>query len=330
QITDISVEKKWNNAGGDTESVTVKLLPTDQTAELNEENDWKATFEDLYVYDKSGEEIDYQVEELEVDGYNSVVTGDSSDGFIVTNTETTSISGEKTWLDDLDEHPAITVELLANGTKVADEEVNEDTDWKYAFTDLDKYDESGEEITYTIEEVEVDGYETNIDATEDGFDITNLRVGETEVTGTKIWLDDDSAERPESITVNLLQNGTLFTTAEVTADDDWEYSFTHLPEFDDQGVAYDYTVDEEEVANYEKTIEGYDITNLRVGATEVEVTKSWKDENETDRPEVIKVNLLQNGEFYEEYEVTEANDWELTITDLPEFDEEGVAYEYTI
>src|SRR5699024_10376994 len=127
-----------------------------------------------------------------------------------------------------------------------------------------------------------------------------------------------------------LQNGTLFTTAEVTADDDWEYSFTHLPEFDDQGVAYDYTVDEEEVANYEKTIEGYDITNLRVGATEVEVTKSWKDENETDRPETITVNLLQNGEFYEEYEVTEANDWELTITDLPECDEEGVAYEYTI
>src|SRR5699024_862603 len=73
QITDISVEKKWNNAGGETESVTVKLLPTDQTAELNEENDWKATFKDLHVYDESGEEIDYEVEELEVDGYNSEV-----------------------------------------------------------------------------------------------------------------------------------------------------------------------------------------------------------------------------------------------------------------
>src|SRR5699024_5778678 len=84
QITDISVEKKWNNAGGETESVTVKLLPTDQTAELNEENDWKATFKDLHVYDESGEEIDYEVEELEVDGYNSEVTGDKEDGFVVT------------------------------------------------------------------------------------------------------------------------------------------------------------------------------------------------------------------------------------------------------
>src|SRR5690625_3628460 len=232
----------------------------------------------------------------------------------------------KTWLDDLDEHPAITVELLANGTKVSEVEVNEDTDWKYEFTDLDKYDESGEAITYTIEEVEVEGYETTID----GFDITNLRVGETEVTGTKTWLDDDSENRPNSITVYLLANGEQVDEMDVTAESDWEYAFTELPNFDEEGKEIVYTVDEESIEGYEKSIEGNDITNLRVGTTEVEITKLWKDESETDRPEVIKVNLLQNGEFYEEHEVTEANDWELTITDLPEFDEEGVAYEYTI
>src|SRR5699024_4900232 len=174
------------------------------------------------------------------------------------------------------------------------------------------------------------GYESNINATEDGFDITNLRVGETEVTGTKIWLDDDSAERPESITVLLLANGEQVDDVDVTADSDWTYKFTGLPKYDDQGVEITYTVDEESDEGYEKSIEGNDITNLRVGTTEVEVTKSWKDENETDRPETIKVNLLQNGEFYEEYEVTEANDWKLTITDLPKYDEQGVAYEYTI
>src|SRR5690625_1318162 len=232
----------------------------------------------------------------------------------------------KTWLDDLDEHPAITVELLANGTKVSEVEVNEDTDWKYEFTDLDKYDESGEAITYTIEEVEVEGYETTID----GFDITNLRVGETEVTGTKTWLDDDSENRPNSITVYLLANGEQVDEMDVTAESYWEYAFTELPNFDEEGKEIVYTVDEESIEGYEKSIEGNDITNLRVGTTEVEITKLWKDESETDRPEVIKVNLLQNGEFYEEHEVTEANDWELTITDLPEFDEEGVAYEYTI
>src|SRR5699024_8802434 len=158
-----------------------------------------------------------------------------------------------------------------NDTKVADVEVNEDTDWEYAFTDLDKYDESGEEITYTIEEVEVEGYDTNIEATEDGFDITNLRVGETEVTGTKTWLDDDSEDRPESITVYLLANDEEVADVDVTAESEWEYAFTELPKYDDQGVEISYEVEEEDVAGYEKSIDGNDITNLRVGTTEVDV-----------------------------------------------------------
>src|SRR5699024_11638896 len=117
KITDITVEKKWNNADGDTVPVTVKLPPTDETTELNEDNGWEATFENQDVYDKNGKEINYEIKELDVDGYNSVVTGDASDGFVVTNTETTSVTGAKTWLDDnSDQRPdQITVKLLADG-----------------------------------------------------------------------------------------------------------------------------------------------------------------------------------------------------------------------
>ncbi|PXW83624.1 putative surface anchored protein, partial [Pseudogracilibacillus auburnensis] len=328
KITDISVEKKWNNADGETTPVTVKLLPTDQTVELNEENAWKATFKDLRVYDESGEEIDYQVEEMDVDGYKSTVTGDAADGFIVTNTEITSISGTKTWLDDeSEERPeAITVKLLANGDVVKTTQVNEATDWKYEFTDLVKYDESGNEITYSIDEVAVDGYETTID----DYDITNLRIGKTEVTGTKTWLDDDSESRPASITVYLLANGEQIDEVDVTKESDWKYEFTELPKYDEQGKEIEYTVDEKAVNGYEKSIEGHDITNLRVGKTEVDITKLWKDEQETDRPGAITVNLLQNGIVYDEYEVTKENDWNLTITDLPEYDEAGKAYKYTV
>src|SRR5699024_8674482 len=116
---------------------------------------------------------------------------------------------------------SITVNLLANDEETDKTiEVTADSDWGYEFTNLVKYDESGEEITYTIEEVEVDGYETTID----GFDITNLRVGETEVTGTKTWLDDDAEDRPESITVYLLANGEQVDEMDVTAESDWEYA----------------------------------------------------------------------------------------------------------
>src|SRR5699024_4002306 len=229
--------------------------------------------------------------------------------------------------DNASERPeSITIKLFANGDEVETTTVNEISDWSYEFTDLVKYDDEGEEIEYTIEEVEVDGYETTID----GFDITNLRVGETEVTGTKTWLDDDSENRPDSITVYLLANGEQVDEVDVTAESDWTYEFTGLDEFDDQGKEIEYTVDEEQVDGYEKSIEGTDLTNLRVGTTEVEITKLWKDEPDTNRPETIKVNLLQNGDFYEEYEVTKENDWKLTITDLPKYDEEGVAYKYTV
>src|SRR5699024_3101930 len=133
-----------------------------------------------------------------------------------------------------------------------------------------------------------------------------------------------------SITVYLLANGEQVDEMDVTAESDWEYAFTELPEFDEEGKEIVYTFDEGSIEGYEKSIYGNDITNLRVGTTEVEITKSWKDENETDSPETIKVNLLQNCEFYEEYEVTKENDWKLTITDLPKYDDEGVAYEYIV
>lgn len=329
KITNISVEKKWNNADGDTTPVTVRLLPTDQTVELNEENNWKATFKDLHVYDESGEKIDYQVEEAEIDGYKSTVTGDSADGFIVTNTELTSVSGTKTWLDDkaADRPDSITVELSGNGEKIDEIEVNAASDWKYEFGELVKYDAKGKEIVYTVDEVKLSGYETSIE----GFNITNLRVGETDVKGTKTWLDDDSENRPDSITVQLLANGEKTDqTVEVNAESDWSYEFKNLDEYDDQGKKISYTVDEEAVEGYEKLIEGNDITNLRVGTTEVEVSKLWKDEDETDRPDTIKMNLLQNGTVYKEYKVAKENDWKLTITDLPKYDEVGKAYKYTV
>src|SRR5699024_650886 len=425
QITDISVEKKWNNDGGDTEPVTIKLLPTDETVELNEDNDWKATFENQDVYDKEGNEIDYQVEELDVDGYNSVVTGDASDGFIVTNIETTSVSGEKMWKDDnSNERPdQITVKLLADGEQVATEKVTAESDWKYTFKDLDKYDEDGNKITYTIDEFDVSGYKTNIDGFDienvrvgtiavegektwqdedasdrpeeitvelsreiagevdkdfaesktvkpdnkdkwtyafteldefndemvaynyigkeadvpdnyqsevNGHNITNTRIGKTEVSGTKIWKDDTEADRPEEITVNLLQNNVVIDTKEVTADDNWEYTFTDLDKYDNEGKSYKYSVKEQDVEGYNSEVNDYDITNTRAEKKDIEVNKAWLDDNSKERPESIEVYLKQNGENFDTIELTADNDWTYTFTDLEAFDENGQAYSYSV
>ncbi|MFD0957770.1 Cna B-type domain-containing protein, partial [Virgibacillus alimentarius] len=195
-----------------------------------------------------------------------------------------------------------------------------------SFKDLEKYDENGVAYKYTVQEKAVEGYGTTVD----GFDITNVRTGKTDVTGTKTWKDDNAEDRPKSITVELVQNGKVIDSKEVTAETDWKYSFKDLEAYDENGVAYKYTIQEETVEGYETTVDDFDITNVRTGETDVSGTKTWKDDKAKDRPDSIKVNLLQNGIVIDTKEVTEKDNWKYRFTDLEKYDDEGVAYEYTV
>ncbi|HEY4599754.1 MAG TPA: Cna B-type domain-containing protein [Cerasibacillus sp.] len=309
-------------------SIKINLLQNGvvvDTQVVTAEDDWTYSFTDLDKYDEEGVVYEYTVKEHDVPGYKSDV-----DGFDITNTrsEKKSIEVTKGWLDsESTKRPdTIIVHLLQNGEIIETVKLTKDEGWSYTFEDLEAYDKNGMAYEYTVEEQSIEGYDTIID----GFDITNLRVGKTEVSGTKTWLDDNSETRPESITVKLLQNGKEIDSQEVTADDDWEYSFTDLDEFDENGVAYKYAVEEETVKGYETIIDGYDLTNVRAGKTEVSGMKTWKDGNSKDRPESITVKLLQNDEEIDSQKVTAENNWEYIFTDLEAFDESGVAYTYSI
>ena len=84
----------------------------------------------------------------------------------------------------------------------------------------------------------------------------------TTVSGTKTWKDNDDQDgkRPDSIKVNLLANGKVVQSKTVKASDNWKYSFTNLPEFEN-GKKITYTVTENAVAGYTSTVDGYNITN---------------------------------------------------------------------
>ncbi|WP_212936324.1 Cna B-type domain-containing protein, partial [Bacillus hominis] len=93
----------------------------------------------------------------------------------------------------------------------------------------------------------------------------------TSVAGTKTWKDDKVKDRPENIKVDLLQNGKVIATKEVTAANDWKYEFEKLPAVDNEGKAYKYEVKEQPVSGYQSKVNGYDITNIKIHeATEVE------------------------------------------------------------
>ena len=190
---------------------------------------------------------------------------------VVNKKEKTSISGQKTWNDNDNQDgkrpSAITVNLLANGVKVASKEVKPDAEgnWLYQFDNLDVVDDAGNLIAYTVSEEPVAGYE----ATVEGTNITNSRTPEvTEVAVKKVWDDAENKDglRPEKVTVRLLADGQEVAVKESTATDNWQASFTDLPVYK-EGKKIAYTITEDPVAGYTATIDGFTVINRHTPPT---------------------------------------------------------------
>ncbi|KWU64883.1 adhesin [Bacillus mycoides] len=133
----------------------------------------------------------------------------------------------------------------------------------------------------------------------------------TSVTGTKTWQGDKVNDRPETIKVDLLQDGTFIATKEVTAANDWKYEFEKLPAVDNEGKAHKYEVKEQSVSGYQSKVNGYDITNIKIQeATEVEEQNKEETTEEIEeslKPETPKVteepNVLEKPEVTEKPEI---------------------------
>ena len=356
QLVDLAVEKVWDDAddqdGKRPDAVTVRLLAdgqdTGKTLTLNADNGWKVSFTDLDAY-KEGAAIVYTVEEVNVEGYTSGITGDAATGFTITNTHTpekTAVSVQKVW-DDADDQDgkrpdAVTVRLLADGQDTGKTlTLNADNGWKVSFTDLDAYKE-GAAIVYTVEEVNVEGYTSGItgDAAT-GFTITNTHTPEkTAVSVQKVWddADDQDGMRPAEITVRLLADGESTDRAlTLNAGNGWSGSFTGLDVYS-EGVAIVYTVEEDAVAGYQPQITGsaatgFTITNTHTpGKTALSVKKVWDDADDQDgmRPAEITVRLLADRQDTGKTLTLNAdNGWSGSFSDLDVYNA-GQPIAYTV
>ena len=145
------------------------------------EDGWKWSFANLPKYE-SGSKIRYTITEDAVPGYQSEVNG-----MDVTNHYTPgkiNIPVTKNWQDKNDADgirpDSITVKLYADGKDTGRELVlDQENNWAASFDDLDEYAD-GVKISYTIAEVEVDGYDTLISGSaETGFVINNSHTPDT-------------------------------------------------------------------------------------------------------------------------------------------------------
>ena len=349
--TSVSVKKAWddkdNQDGKRPSSITVKLLAdgqeTNQTLVLNVANNWAGSFTNLDT-DKGGASIKYTVVEEPVTGYTSEVTGDATSGFIITNTytpETVDVTVTKNWNDNNDQDgkrpSSITVNLLADGTKVDSREIQAAADgtWTAKFEKLAKY-KDGKEIKYAVTEESVVGYKSFID----NFTITNSHDPEKiNISGTKVWNDnnDQDGKRPTKITVQVLKGEQVVAEVEVSAETDWKFEFKDLPKYE-KGKEITYELKEVSVEHYTTKVTGkdgkYTITNTHTPAKiNVKGQKIWDDANNKDgiRPDSIVVKLLANGvETGKTATASVASGWTYEFTDLDRYQDGGKEIVYTV
>ena len=189
-----NIVKEWydyeNNDGIRPNSSTVRIKADHEEvaqAILSEENNWNAIFENLPKY-KNGIEINYEIVEDEVEGYtptisNTIKENDNNVTVVIKNThekETTEIVIEKVWDDVGNENKRpdfITVNIYANGELFETVKITAENNWQLKLENLQKYF-SGEEIIYTIEEVELEDYVTDYE----GYTIINSYKAKGEIT----------------------------------------------------------------------------------------------------------------------------------------------------
>ncbi len=379
----ISVEKVWDDEGNENkrpEDIEVSLLANGEaaldkdgqpiTAILDESDGWSATFEELPAVDENDKEINYTIQETAVEGYETTVGdlvdhGDGSYSITIINSyiipDTVSIQGSKIWDDHNDEDgkrpTSITIYLYADGEPALDEQgepitatATEAGGWVWSFTNLLKYNDEGDEITYTIGEVSVNDYDTAIgDLVSNGDDsysveITNTYNKMTEISVEKIWDDADNQDgiRPASITVRLMANGREAAEITLSEGNNWTDTVKDLPVYDTNGDEIIYTLEEVSVNGYTTTVgeltengDGtYSITveNKHIPDTvDVAGSKTWeyKDAAEDEKPVSITIHLFSDDTEIASKTVTAEDGWAWSFTGLPKY-KDGVEIVYTI
>ena len=182
--------------------------------------------------------------------------------------EPEKLTVKKEWLDgdNTNSRPnEIKVQLLANGKEVKDKEgnlirvtLNKENDWYGEFTDLQQKDSEGNEIKYTVKEVDPpSGYKSTISEDASGeFTFKIINTEQTEVKVIKEWKHEEKVTT-SPITVELYSNGKP-TGKTISLDgvvDDkgevepWVGKFTKLDKYNENDEIK-YTVKEIEIEGY--------------------------------------------------------------------------------
>jgi hypothetical protein len=371
ETTNLTVTKKWDDANdqdGIRQNAVITLkgtvtLPDGKAEAVPLQKAYTAlfkatdtyltyTFRSIPAYYK-GQTIQYTVIENPMDGYIATVsatTGSADKGYAITVTnkhvpQFDDFTVVKVWDDsnniDGMRPDSVTIHLNGSDGSSTEATLSNAKDWKYTFKHMPLFDANGNEITYTITEDAVTGYTYTVTNKDRAFTITNKHTQETfSIPVTKTWEDNGNQDgvRPSAIHVTLMGSDGNVYEANLTAVGKWKYEFKDLPRYWMEGVAIDYTLNEEAVNGYTYKIEGdadtgFIVTNEHISAvTNVVVNKYWEDAENQDgvRPDSVAVTL--SGSDGKTYKATLTKDtgFSKTFENLPVFFNNGTKITYTV
>ena len=191
---------------------------------------------------------------------------------------------EKKWdNDDPKDRPESILVDVKLGDKVLETiKLTKENGWKAELTNYPDPStlidaKTGETIPLTFIERQADGYMSHDAVVTQNKDTKTIEVEIvnepfTSVDVEKRWSGDVEADRPGSVTINLLADGQQTDKSlELTAENGWKGTFTDLPKYvtvDGEKTEIVYTVVEVEVPGYTPSIsgsaaEGYVVTNTK-------------------------------------------------------------------
>lgn len=265
---------------------------------------------------------------------------------------------EKLWEDQMNAAGArpsyVNVTVLRDGVPFKSVTLREANAWLHVFYMLP---ESG---TYTVEEEAITDYQAEYIPVAEGYLILNRYTGtpgggggggggtepepepqKAHVSVRKVWDDEHDAagKRPVSITVQLIEGGTVIQTASLSEANRWAYTFSNLD------PAKSYTAQEIAVADYTAAYTGnastgITITNTYSGETNpgtppppvipepelirIPVIIKWVDQDNAagKRPDMVAVHLLSGGSIISTIQVRPDDNQDAAV-DVPPAENPG-------
>lgn len=246
------------------------------------------------------------------DGTTAPVRKVVTSGITKVGLRNADIRVQKVWEDAKNQDglrpDSLKVALVADGknaVKTLDLDAN--GEWRGLFEDVQRVNEQGSQIEYSVDEGPVKGYECGVrwvsgDTPSDPetCTITNVHEPETlDFAGTKIWAGDEGMEamRPASIRVELVrtvagqEEPVAVKTVKPGSDGTWRYAFEDLPRYAG-GKEIDYRVKEvDSLGAYEPSVSGADLVNTFLPEGTLKVTKQIEGPCPANAPDVFTFSL---------------------------------------